>query len=135
MYLEDRTDVLVQAITLLVDAIRNDEDMPVVRDHISAIATTIDNVVTSVERTRNEPSSYQSTLTERSGPIMAILQDCREKLVQASTDSANIDGQAKSKEFMQKLPPLAFQVARETKELVSRVMAIDVGRGEAEDFS
>ncbi|KAI1609541.1 hypothetical protein EDD36DRAFT_74183 [Exophiala viscosa] len=135
MYLEDRTDVLVQSITLLVDAIRNDEDMPVVRDHISAIAATIENVVSSVERTRNEPSSYQSILTERLGPIISILQDCGEKLLQASTNSTAYEGRPESKEFMQKLPPLAFQVARETKELVSRVMAIEAGHGEAEDFS
>ena len=135
MYLEDRTDVLVQSITLMVDAIRSEEDMPVVRDHISAIAATIENVVLSVERTRNEPSSYQTILTERLGPIVTILQDCQEKLLQAGTSSTAYEGRPQSKEFMQKLPPLAFQVARETKELVSRVMAIEAGRGEVDDFS
>ncbi|KAJ9495549.1 component of the polarisome [Exophiala xenobiotica] len=132
MYLEDQTDGLVHSITSLVGAIRNDEAMPTIQNHISTIAGTIENVVTSVERTSSEPSSYQAMLVEKSQPVVSILQDCREKLLQAST--VGYDGSQPSKEFTQKLPPLAFQVARETKELVSRIMAIEVGRGE-EDFS
>jgi prephenate dehydrogenase len=132
MYLEDQTDGLVHSITSLVDVIRNAEAMPTIQNHISTIAGTIENVVTSVERTSSEPSSYQAMLVEKSQPVVSILQDCREKLLQAST--VGYDGSQPSKEFTQKLPPLAFQVARETKELVSRIMAIEVGRGE-EDFS
>ncbi len=134
MYLEDQTDGLVHSITSLVDAIRNNEAMPTIQNHITTIAGTIENVVTSVERTSSELSSYQALLVEKSQPIVSILQDCREKLLQASTASAGYDGSQPSKEFTQKLPPLAFQVARETKELVSRIMAIEAGRGE-EDFS
>ncbi|KAK6387007.1 component of the polarisome [Exophiala oligosperma] len=134
MYLEDQTDGLVQSITSLVDAIRNDDATAPIQTHISTIAGTIGNVVTAVERTSNETSSYQTLLIEKSQPIVLILQDCREKLLQAGTDSTAYNGTPQSKEVIQTLPPLAFQVARETKELVSRIMAIEAGRGE-EDFS
>lgn len=110
--------------------------MPTIRTHMTTIIGTIENVVTSVERTANEPSSYQSALTEKSRPVMAILQDCREKMMQASQESSAFDNKPEEKDFTQKLPPLAFKIARETKELVSRIMAIEAGRGGAEeDFS
>ena len=134
MYLEDQTDGLVQSITSLVDAIRGDEAMATIRSYIMTIASTIENITSSVERTGNEPSSYQARLIEKSRPIVTILQDCRSKLLRADNDASSFESKLESKEFTQKLPPLAFQTARETKELVSRIMAIEVGRAD-EDFS
>jgi hypothetical protein len=98
---------------------------------MTTISTTIENIVNSVDRTGNEPSSYQGTLREKSGPIVLILQDCREQMLQLSNESSN------DREAVQQLPPLAFRIARETKELVSRVMGIEVGpgRGADDDFS
>ncbi|EXJ87123.1 hypothetical protein A1O3_04081 [Capronia epimyces CBS 606.96] len=134
MYLEDQTDGLVESITAMVDAIRNDEAMPAIRNHITTIARTIENIVGAVERTANEPYSYQSTLSDKSHTSATMLQGCREQLLKAYSESAAYDNQPESKEFTQKLPPMAFQIARETKELVSRIMAIEVGRPD-DDFS
>lgn len=125
MYLEDQTDGLVQSITSMVDAIRGDQATGTIQNHITTIAGTIENIVRSVERTGGEPTSYKASLAEKTGPILRLLQDCRTNIVQIDVS----DG----REATQKLPPLAFQVARETKELVSRVMAIEAGR--EEDFS
>src|SRR5690349_12348728 len=110
MYLEDQTDGLVQSITSLVDAIRNDFSIAETRDHITNIAGSLENVMASVERTSNEPSSYQGALKEKTAPIIQILQDCRTKLVQANTDSQAAEAKGELREFSQKLPPLAFQV-------------------------
>jgi hypothetical protein len=131
MYLEDQTDGLVQSITSLVDSVRNDDAMPTIQLHMATISATIENVVNSVDRTGNEPSSYQMTLREKSEPIVSILQNCREQMSQISNESPA------GKEIVQQLPPLAFRIARETKELVSRVMAIEAGpgRGADDDFS
>jgi gas vesicle protein len=125
MYLEDQTDGLVQSITSMVDAIRSSEPMTAVHDHITNIASRIGNIANSVERTASEASSYQSLLQDQSHDILSILQNCRHELLQTSG--------SQSRESMQRLPPLAFQIARETKELVSRIMAIEAGRDE--DFS
>ena len=131
MYLEDQTDGLVQSITSLVDTIRKDDTMITIRNHMTTISATIENIVNSVERTGNEPSSYQATLREKSGPIVTNLRECRERMLQASNEPPE------DKEFLQQLPPLSFKIARETKELVSRVMAIEAGPAKAgeDDFS
>ena len=131
MYLEDQTDGLVQSITSLVDSVRKEAAMPTVQLHMTAISSTIENVVNSVDRTANEPSSYQGMLREKSDPIVAILQKCRDQMLRISSESFG------DREAVQQLPPLAFRIARETKELVSRVMSIEVGlgRGDDEDFS
>ena len=131
MYLEDQTDGLVQSITSLVDSVRKNDAMPTIQLHMTTISATIENIVNSVDRTGNEPSSYQATLREKSGPIVSILQDCQEQMLQASVASSA------DKEAVGQVPPLAFKIARETKELVSRVMAIEAGpgRGGDDDFS
>ncbi|KAG9790395.1 hypothetical protein KCU88_g1335, partial [Aureobasidium melanogenum] len=134
MYLEDQTDGLVESITSMVDAVRNEETLSIIRTHISAIATTIENILSSVDRTANEPSSYKATLTERSHVSATMLQGCRDQLLEASSEFASYGNAAEGKEITQRLPPLAFQIARETKELVSRIMAIEVGHGD-DDFS
>lgn len=134
MYLEDQTDGLVESITAMVDAIRSGEAMPAIRTHITTIAGTIENIVGVVERTAGEPSSFQATLSEKSRTSATTLQECREQLLKAGSDSTAYDGLSESKDFTQKLPPMAFQIARETKELVSRIMAIEVGHGD-DDFS
>jgi uncharacterized protein Yka (UPF0111/DUF47 family) len=131
MYLEDQTDSMVQSITALVDAIRKDNATPTAGQHMSTIITSIENMVNSVDRTANEPSSYQSILRQRTGPILSILQDCKQQMVQASMQSAaNV-------ESLQQLPPLAFKIARETKQLVSTIMTIETvpggGTGTVED--
>lgn len=125
MYLEDQTDGLVQSITSLVDSIRGDAGANMVQDHVLIVASTVGNIINSVERTCHEPSSYQETLVSKTEPVLKLLQECRDDLLRAN--------QGDDRESTQKLPPLAFQIARETKELVSRIMSIEVGR--EEDFS
>ena len=131
MYLEDQTDGLVQFITSLVDAVRKNDAMPKIRSYMTNISAAIENIVSSVDRTGNEPSSYQKTLREQAGVIVSNLRDCREQMLQAGYDSPE------DHEIVQQLPPLAFKIARETKQLVSRVMAIEAGpgRGGDDDFS
>lgn len=96
-----------------------------VQDHVLIVASTVGNIINSVERTCQEPSSYQETLVSKTEPVLKLLQECRDDLLRAN--------QGDDRESTQKLPPLAFQIARETKELVSRIMSIEVGR--EEDFS
>jgi len=133
MYLEDQADALVQSITSLVDAIRGEEPLPAVRTHMANITGSLDNITSSTEAASREASSYQAILREKSLPSTTILEECKNKLMQASADSEAFDERPGAKEFIQKVPPLAFQVARETRELVSRIMTIEPGRDD--DFS
>ncbi len=69
-------------------------------------------------------------------PIVRNLKNCKSRLISASAESEGLGEKGRVREFMSKLPPLAFEIARETKELVQRVEAVDQQRGQGqEDYS
>ena len=115
-------------------AIRNEETIPIVQSHISNIADVVDGVLSAAEGSIEDLSSYQAILREKILPVARILDECKDKLMQASQECQAADGQPGAKLATQKLPPIAFQIARETKELVSVVESIGTGAGD-EDFS
>ena len=55
-------------------------------------------------------------------------------MMDASVEGDSIMDAAAWKEFAKKLPPLAFDVARQTKELVQRLSEISGGEGKNDDF-
>lgn len=120
---------------MLIEAIRREESMNNIRNNIERIATTVEAVLAASDKGAQDPTSYQSDWLVQTGPIQNNLEDCKNKLLQAAGDSQGYDGNVSSKEFTQKLPPLAFQVARETRELVRRVQGIRIGGGGDDDFS
>lgn len=77
-------------------------------------------------------STGNNLLREQANPTIDILADCGARLVDASVEIDRINDAAAWKEFTKVLPPLAFKVARETKELVQRLDRI--GGGDDEDF-
>lgn len=116
--------------------------MPIVRNYLTYIADVVTNVVSATEGSYEEPSSYSASLREKALPITTILTECRKKLLSAGVESQGLDGlgrgAAEIKEFTARLPPLAFEIARETKQLVSRVEGLDRNistGGDPEDFS
>jgi len=122
-YLEDQTDTLVTSIQSLVASIRGEKEIHVIRDHINVIANVVGKVVSSTESTVHQVDN--PLLTERAEPVIQNLAGCQTKLVNAGIDSENIRDAAGLREFTNKLPPLAFEIARETKELVQRIDRID----------
>jgi hypothetical protein len=56
-----------------------------------------------------------STLRDRGEPTIRKLSDCRAKLLEFNSEGESITDPAVMKEFTNKLPPLAFEIARETK--------------------
>lgn len=82
-------------------------------------------------------------------PIVRNLANCRKRLVDAGERGKAIaaegreddEGDREWRAWNQSLPPIAFEIARETKELVVRVEAIDGRKGAGgggdgdEDFS
>ncbi|KAI9773145.1 MAG: component of the polarisome [Geoglossum simile] len=131
-YLEDQTEGMVQSIQALVSSIRADDGMPIIRNHINDIATVVGNVVKSTEAAMGRAGN--SILRDRGESIIRKLSDCRAKLLEVNTEGENIKDPAVLKDFTNKLPPLAFEIARETKELVRTVDDIDSeGRDADED--
>lgn len=75
-----------------------------------------------------------TSLRNSAGAIVDKLEKCREKVLDAidAGPEANADGGEEWEVWCKGLPPVAFEIARETKELVRVVDA--VGEGE-DDFA
>ena len=125
---------MVESISILIETIRGDQPLPVVRDNIHSIVDAVDSILAGAGRGSNEPSSYQGELKLQTSPIQNNLEDCKIRLMRASQDSHALDNQPSAKGFAQKIPPLAFQIGKETRELVRRVQNIRAGGGD-DDFS
>jgi hypothetical protein len=125
IYLEDQTAVLVQTIQNLVQLIRGDAGIDQITDEINAIADVVGKVVSETE-----------TLGGEAGDLTQRLGVCRERLLEAGDRGVDLAADGKdpgSREWRmwtQTLPPIAFEIARETKEVVLRL-----GSGGGDDFS
>ncbi|KAH8596720.1 hypothetical protein B0O99DRAFT_509566 [Bisporella sp. PMI_857] len=138
IYLEDETAILVQNIQSLVSFIRSDAGITDISGKISSIATVVGKVVSSTESAMSLTSN--SSLRTTAGPILGKLSRCRQRLLEAGEVGKNISEEDRGawKSWTQTLPPIAFEIARETKELVQSVdyVSVDQGRDAAEeDFS
>ncbi|KAF9884318.1 component of the polarisome [Aspergillus nanangensis] len=123
LYLEDQTEGLVQSIQALVASIRAEEGLTAVRTHVSAISSVVMNVASSTEHFIHKPEA-NPILRERSGTIIQTLDYHRDRLM---TMAAEGEGATN------KLPPIAFEIARETKELIQRLETMDYD-GSEDDF-
>jgi G protein-coupled receptor kinase-interacting protein 1 C term len=132
LYLEDQTDSLVHSIQSLVGSIRAEAELHQIRTHISTIANVVGQVVSATENSMPVSSSLRSQVE----PIVRNLANCKSRLISASAESEGLGDKGRVREFMSKLPPLAFEIARETKELVQRVEMVDQeGAQGREDYS
>ena len=132
IYLEDQTAVLVQTIQNLVQLVRNDADIDQVSEEISVIVDVVGQVTAETQRTVGGPAGAE---------LVKLLAGCRERLMEAGSRGLDLaaqgSGDAKSREWRmwtQTLPPIAFEIARETKELVQRVDQLVMDDG-ADDFA
>ncbi|KAK4181698.1 hypothetical protein QBC36DRAFT_39878 [Triangularia setosa] len=131
IYLEDQTAVLVQTIQDLVQLIRNDADINQVTEEINTIVDVVGQVVSETESTGGNGVE-----------LVRRLSACRERLMEAGKrglDLAAAGNDSTSREWRmwtQTLPPIAFEIARETKELVQRVDQLVMDDGaDADDFA
>lgn len=84
-------------------------------------------------------------LRTQAEPILRKLSNCRQRLVEAGEKGRDIADEAREDEegerawrqWNQSLPPIAFEIARETKELVLRIDIVDGSQapGGDDDFS
>jgi hypothetical protein len=135
---------LVQNIQSLVSSIRSEAGITAISTQITAIANVVGSVVSSTETAMS--STGNGELRIQADPILKKLSGCRQRLVAAGEDGQAIaeegreddEGEREWRQWNQSLPPIAFEIARETKELVLRVDTIDgQGRngGGDDDFS
>ncbi|KAB5578644.1 hypothetical protein GE09DRAFT_1214802 [Coniochaeta sp. 2T2.1] len=133
IYLEDQTALLVQTIQNLVQLIRGpDSGIDQITEEINSIAEVVTRVI---EET--------STLGAEGRDLVDRLGVCRERLLEAGDRGMDLAAEGRdsaSREWRmwtQTLPPIAFEIARETKEVVVRVGGLGGGGGGGggDDFS
>ncbi|KAL4930000.1 putative cell polarity protein [Aspergillus undulatus] len=132
-YVEDQADGLVQSIQSLVASIRGDESMTTIRTHVSAIASIVTNVSMSTEHLISKPETNPA-LRHRAGTSVQTLEYQRSRLVGAAAEGEQAEEPAQLRSYTNQLPPIAFEIARETKELVQRLDSSDHHDAEDDDF-
>jgi G protein-coupled receptor kinase-interacting protein 1 len=116
-YLEDSTALLVRSIQPLVNTIRNGggaNDAAVIADYVREIDSTVQDIVAKTNVALADLKD--PALTKHAPPVVNVLQTTVQELrrTQVTQQLGNI-------------PPLAFKVARATKQLVLRVDRIETG--------
>lgn len=132
IYFEDQTAVLVQTIQNLVQLIRdNDANINQVNEEINIIVDIVGQVVSETESASSNGKEFVRRLAA-----------CRERLMEAGQRGLELSSEGKDSKspewrmWIQTLAPIAFEIAREIKELGQRVdeLVMDNG-GDADDFA
>lgn len=127
IYLEDQNALLVSEIQNLVGTVRGDANIRQISADIGSISAVVGKIITEVQA-----NGY--------GDMANRLADCRARLLEAGDrgeDMANIGVDTDSNEWRmwtQTLPPISFETARETKELVQRMDRL-ANPGAVDEFS
>lgn len=72
-------------------------------------------------------------LLERAAPIVKMLAGQRDQLVDTGAAGENVTSLDQLHDVTNKLRPIAFEIARQTKELVQCIDQIEFGTAEEED--
>lgn len=94
--------------------------MTAVRTHVSAIASIVTNVSMSTEHLVTKPETNPA-LRDRAGTSIQTLEYQRSRLVGAAAEGEQASDPEQLRSLTNQLPPIAFEIARETKELVHRL--------------
>ncbi|CAN8100896.1 unnamed protein product [Discula destructiva] len=114
VYLDDQTANLVQTIQGLVSSIRGAANIDQIDPQIRSIVDTVNRVITEADNAGH-------------GDMVGRLADSQQRLMEAGerghdlADNGKGDGDREWRMWTQTLPPIAFEIARETKELVQRI--------------
>lgn len=136
IFLEDQTAFLVQMIQSLVSSIRSDSGVGSIIAELASIAAVVEKVMQATETSMDGTSDAAAQLRQEAEGIVRKLEACRERVLDAGERGAELAREqapeAEWKVWTQGLPPVAFEIARETKELVRVVDGLDE---EEEDFA
>ncbi|CCU78135.1 SpaA/cell polarity protein [Blumeria hordei DH14] len=144
IYLEDQTALLVQNIQSLVTAIRSESGITATGNSINAISEVVGSVVSYTES--KIFATGDSDLRTRGEQIVKKLAASQKRLVESGEIGRQIaeegrdddEGERAWRVWNQSLPPIAFEIAREVKDLVLQVDKVDLalnGTSNDEDFS
>ncbi|EPQ63260.1 Bgt-4971 [Blumeria graminis f. sp. tritici] len=144
IYLEDQTALLVQNIQSLVTAIRSESGITATGNSINTISEVVGAVVSHAES--KIFATGNSELRTRGEQIIKKLAASQKRLIESGEIGRQIaeegrdddEGERAWRVWNQSLPPIAFEIAREVKDLVLQVDRVDLALNDAsndEDFS
>lgn len=128
IYLEDQTAIMVQTIQGLVGSIRGDAPIQQINQEITSIAEVVGKVIAETEASGN------------AGEMLERLSAYRQRLLEAGDHGKNLaarglgESDREWRMWAQTLPPIAFEIVRETKDLVQRIDRMVLSPA-GEDFS
>ncbi|KAI0105993.1 hypothetical protein F4814DRAFT_81092 [Daldinia grandis] len=128
IYLEDQREIMVQTIQGLVGSIRGDAPIQQISEEITSITDVVGKVVAETEASGNG-----SDMTDR-------LAACRQRLLEAGDRGKDLAARGLGENdrdwrmWTQTLPPIAFEIVRETKELAQQIDSLVVSPT-GDDFS
>ena len=101
-------------------SIRSEGDLTAVRTHVSAISSVVNNVTSSTQHFVHKPET-SPLLRDRAAPMLETLEYHRSRLIETAAQGEAPSNADELRECTNRLPPIAFEIARETKELVQRL--------------
>ncbi|KAM0516266.1 hypothetical protein ACHAPE_005412 [Trichoderma viride] len=126
IYLEDQNALLLSDVHNLVECIRANGNIRQISMEIDSINDIVSNLVSETQTTGR-------------GSMVTRLSKCRDHLVEAKHRGQDMaDSGAQEQEWgiwTQTLPPIAFEVAQEAKELVDAIGELVASSRDADDFS
>lgn len=123
----------MHSIQSLVSSIRTIDNPDIVEGKIGSIVSIVGSVVKETQRVID--TTTNRLLAGQAEPVVRTLATCKAKLLAAEDDGRATQNLREWKDHINVLPPIAFEIARETKELVQRVeRAADGGRDRGDEF-
>lgn len=127
IYMDNQSDQLVETIQGLVASIRGDAPITQIKEEIGQIAEIVGKIVSETEGTNTDSILIDS------------LTSCRQRLLEAGDLGSDLVSKGLGpsdrewRMWTQTLPPIAFEIARETKELVESIGRLVMADGD--DYS
>lgn len=113
LFLENQTEEIVSAIQRLLSAVRSDAKTPVLQTYMGEIVTIVNGVTTSMR----EAFESSQPLQQSAGAIVEALESCIMRIREMENSASRSSESQASKEFKQRLAGIAFDTAKQTKEL------------------
>lgn len=111
LFLEEQTENLVRSIQAMVASIRQEAGQAEICNHIDSICAVVASVLSQTESAAKKEQGHLDTL----GDNVKRLSGCLTKLEAARGEGERSTEGKSLREWSKKLPPMAFEVARETK--------------------
>ena len=112
-FLEAQTGAIVNSIQKLLSAIRIDAKPAVLQTYMKDIVVIVSKVTASMR----QAFANSLTLRAQSNHIVTALEQCTSRLRDMDTSGRTTNSDQASKEFKQELAGIAFDTAKQTKEL------------------